>query len=339
MKVGIFAFTRQGCALARRVGEAIPEPGEISYYTMERFREPGFLAIQSPLTEFVGPLFSRKDVLIFVGACAVAVRAVAPWVRNKKEDPAVLVLDQEGRFVISLLSGHIGGANDLARTLGETLGATPVVTTATDVAGRFAVDEWANRQNLVISDMGDAKAVSAAILEGDIPLCSDFPICGSLPRGLTPGQAGPLGIYIGWERKHPFDRTLQLIPRLLHLGIGCRRGIPRETIEEAVNRVLAENGIRREAIRDVSSIDLKSEEPGLLAFCEDWGLTACFYSPGELEAVPGSFPASSFVASVTGVDNVCQRAAMKKSKTLLVPKTAREGVTVSLGAEDWEVVF
>lgn len=339
MKLALFAFTRRGCALAKKVSMLLPEAEEVRLYTMEKFSLPEFLPIRSPLWEFVGPVFSWADALIFVGACGVAVRAIAPWVKDKKEDPAVLVLDEGGQFVISLLSGHIGNANRLTRELAEKLGAAPVVTTATDVNGRFSVDEWASRQGLVIDDMRLAKAVSAAILEKEIPLTADFPIAASLPSGVIPGDAGSLGIYIGYRERTPFLRTLKLIPKVLYLGIGCRRGTSQACIENAVLTVLAKHDIRREGIIAVSSIDLKASEPGLLSFCRSWGLPVFFYSAQQLQAVPGEFTPSSFVKAATGVDNVCERAAMVEANKIIVPKTALDGVTVAVAEKNWEVAF
>ena len=183
MRAALFAFSRGGCATARRVMAALPETAFVCY-TMERFEEPDFL----PLDKAVyGACFSAMDALIFVGACGIAVREIAPYVKSKKTDPAVLCIDEAGRFVIPLLSGHIGGANALAVELAEKLNATAVVTTATDVRGKFSVDAWAARHGCVISDMGLAKAVSAAILEEDIPLCSQFSLPAPLPEGTFAG--------------------------------------------------------------------------------------------------------------------------------------------------------
>lgn len=220
MRAALFAFSRGGCATARRILAALPEEAWMCY-TMPRFEEPGFL----PLDKAVyGASFSSMDALIIVGACGIAVREIAPYVKSKKTDPAVVCIDEAGRFVIPLLSGHIGGANALAVELAEKLGATAVVTTATDVRGKFSVDAWAARHGCVISDMGLAKAVSAAILEKDIPLCSQFSLPAPLPEGTFAGESGPLGVFIGWRTKAHFARTLRLIPRVLRVGVGCRRG-------------------------------------------------------------------------------------------------------------------
>lgn len=339
MRLAVFAFTRRGCELAEKILSALSESEEVRIFTMEKFGISGFLPVSSPLWEFMGPVFSWADAMVFVGACGVAVRAIAPWVRDKKTDPAVLVVDEKGQFVISLLSGHIGNANRLAKLLAKQLGASPVITTATDVNGKFSVDQWAADQGLIIGDMAAAKAVSAAILERDVPLCADFPIAAPLPAGVVPGDSGSLGICVSYREVSPFTKTLHLIPRVLHLGIGCRRDTPKERIEDAVLTVLEEHRIHREAIKIVSSIDIKSNEPGLLSFCEAWGLPVVFYSAQALQALPGEFTPSPFVKATTGVDNVCERSAMMGANRIIVPKTARDGVTVALAEESWEVVF
>lgn len=336
MKLAVFAFTRRGCVLARK-GAEILNPDGCRKFAPAAFCPEDFEIYQPPLSEFVKPLFSWADVLLFVGSTGIAVRAIAPWVKDKKTDPAVVVMDEGGQFVISLLSGHIGGANELAKQLAQALGATGVITTATDVQGRFSVDDWAARNDLTIGSMEAAKLVSAAILEGDVPLLCDYPIATALPRGVVPGDSGPVGIYIGWRDFSPFDTTLRLIPKVLNLGIGCRRDTPEEKIAGAVRQALGP--IPLEAVKKVVSIDLKSREPGLLSFCAHRKLPAVFYSAEELNRVTGVFPASQRVKEVTGTDNVCQRAAMVDGKKCILPKTALDGVTVALAETEWEAVF
>ena len=338
MRLSILAFTRRGCCLARRVKQAL-SPAECRMMTMEKFGEPDFEAYRPPLTEAVGDLFSWCDQLVFIGSTGMAVRGIAPWVKDKKTDPGVLVIDEGGTYVISLLSGHIGGANALTVSLAAAIGAQPVVTTATDVEGKFSVDAWAARNGFVIDDMQLAKAVSAAILEGNIPIYSDFPVITGYPGGTQPGESGELGICVSYEKKTPFSNTLRLIPQILHLGIGCRRGTAEDAIRHAVDTVLEENRIDPRAVRCVASIDLKAEEAGLLAFCESRGLRPHFYAPARLRQVPGEFTPSAFVESVTGVDNVCERSALLGADKLIIKKTAVSGVTVAVAAEKLEVSF
>ena len=335
MRAAIFAFSRQGCLTARRIMEAYPDVTWQSY-TMERFAEPGFLPITP---KCYGERFSSAETLVFVGSCGIAVRKIAPFVHDKRTDPAVICVDELGTFVIPLLSGHIGRANALARRMAEALTATAVITTATDINRKFSVDTWATEHGCAISSMKLAKAVSAAILEGDIPLQSDFPLVGTLPNGVISGETGNLGIYLTVSDKEPFENTLRLIPKVLHLGIGCRRGTEKEAIERAVTQVFKENGLDFRAVQSAASIDLKKDEEGLLSFCEEQNIPIRFYSAVELEAVPGEFTPSPFVRKVTGVDNVCERAALIGADHLIVKKTACHGVTVAVATEKWEVHF
>ena len=251
----------------------------------------------------------------------------------------MLCIDEKMQFVIPLLSGHIGGANDLARRLAAALGASAVITTATDVNGKFAVDAWAAKNGCAISSMPLAKKVAAEILEHDVPLVSDFPIKGALPGGIVEKTQGALGIVIGYCMKEPFAETLRLTPRVLRVGIGCRRGTAQETIEAAVAAVLSAHQLDPSAVKGVYSIDLKQQEAGLLAACAKHNWPTVFYTAEELRSVPGEFTDSPFVQEMTGVGNVCERAAMRGAEKLLVKKTAVDGVTVAVAAEHWEVSF
>lgn len=338
MKIALFAYSRQGCRTARKV-MAHFVGHELRPFTMARFEELDFGPIEKPFRPFYGGLFGAVDAMIFVGSVGIAVREIAPHVRDKQTDPAVISIDELGHFCVPLLSGHIGGANDLALELANALGAVPVITTATDINKRFSVDAWAARRGFAIASMSRAKAVSAAILEQEVPLCCDFPITTGLANGLTLGSSGALGIYVGVYRKEPFEKTLRLVPPVLHLGIGCRKGTSAQDIEQTVEKVLQEHGIDRRAICCAASIDLKKEEEGLLQFCAGWNLPVTFYTLQQLLAVEGEFMPSEFVRSVTGVDNVCERAALLGAKELIVRKTASNGVTVALAQKHLEVDF
>ena len=164
MNIALTAFTRRGAALARDLARALSEDGHrCTLACGEKLAaELDLPDAYESLGAWVGARFVDQDALIFVGASGIAVRAIAPYVRDKFTDPAVLSLDEAGRFVVPLLSGHVGGANDLARRVAGITGGTAVISTATDVNGLFAVDEWAVKHDLVITDRRLAKAVSAA---------------------------------------------------------------------------------------------------------------------------------------------------------------------------------
>ena len=284
---------------------------------MERLHIPLYcLESKDPLTDFDIVGFSLEYELCYTNILAM--------------------LDLAG---IPLLSGHIGGANDLARRLAAALGAAAVITTATDVNGKFAADAWAAKNGCAISSMPLAKKVAAEILEHDVPLVSDFPVKGALPGGIVEKTQGALGIVIGYCTKEPFAETLRLTPRVLRVGIGCRRGTAQETVEAAVAAVLSAHQLDPSAVKGVYSIDLKQQEAGLLAACAKHNWPTVFYTAEELRSVPGEFTDSPFVQEMTGVGNVCERAAMRGAEKLLVKKTAVDGVTVAVAAEHWEVSF
>ncbi len=338
MKLAVFAYSRQGCATARRAMACFPD-SECRAYTMERFGEAGFATFARPSRPFYGELFAWADLMLFVGSCGIAVREIAPHVKDKKTDPAVICIDELGHFVISLLSGHIGGANEWTAFIAEKLGATSVITTATDINEKFSVDSWAVKNGCVIDSMRLAKAVSAAVLEHSVPLFSELPVSGALPAGLVFGDSGKLGVSISWSGKRPFEDTLLLVPKLLHLGVGCRKGIEADKVRFAVKSVLEDNNIDPRAIKCAASIDIKANEAGLLEYCREAGLEISFYPAETLASVPGEFSQSEFVKSVTGVDNVCERAALVGADKLIVRKTAIDGVTVAVAAEYSEVRF
>ena len=305
--------------------------------------------------DIYGRLFNSNDALVFVGACGIAVRKIAPYVKDKQTDPAVICIDELGTYVIPILSGHIGGANDMARYIAGQMSSTAVITTATDINGRFSVDSWAAKNGFIIDDIKAAKEVSSAILEQDIQLISEFKIAGQLPAGIRAEEGSgnavrsyndnadklrsDIGIYIGCNIRKPFSRTLRLIPKAVHLGIGCRKGTDEDSIRQAVDKVLSEHDIDKRAVKCISSIDIKSGEKGLLDYAEYNNLTINFYSVEELNNIDGDFTSSEFVKGITGVDNVCERAAMMGAEHLLVRKNAVNGVTIAAAIEHMEVHF
>ena len=332
MNIALTAFTSRGAELAERLAKALTEDGHsCALWVPERLAPETGLPGYRSLGPWTGERFADSDAILFVGASGIAVRAIAPYVRDKFTDPAVVSVDEAGRFAVPLLSGHVGGANDLARLVARRTGGTAAVSTATDVNGRFAVDQWAREQGFFLDGREGAKRVSAALLAGiSVGMESDFPIQGPLPQGVVEGPA-EAGIALTLDpEKRPFPHTVRLIPPVLHLGIGCRRGTPAATIAKAVEGVFRSRHLSLKGVAAVCSIDLKKDEAGLLAFCQGLGLPLTTYSAGELSAVPGDFTPSPFVHGVTGVDNVCERAAVRRGGSLIVPKQAGEGVTVAV---------
>lgn len=291
------------------------------------------------LAQWTGKHFSQAGALVFVGATGIAVRAIAPYIKSKVQDPAVVVVDEGAHWAIPILSGHLGGANDLARRIAGLCGAAAVLTTATDVNGAFAVDEWSKRQNCRIVNPEKIKTVSSAVLAGTpVRVSSEFLIAGNTPPGLCLTTSDSRDLYLGLHREK--SGALHLVPKIAVLGVGCRKGTAAEPLEQALDQLLAETDLCEQALCAVASIDLKKDEPGLQAFCKAHGWPLQTYSAAELAAVPGTFTPSPFVRRATGVDNVCERAAVLASGgTLFSKKHAGNGVTMALALKpytpDW----
>jgi cobalt-precorrin 5A hydrolase len=299
--------------------------------------------LKEKLREWTKLQFQSADAIIYIGAAGIAVRAIAAFIHSKTTDPAVLVIDEQANFAIPLLSGHIGGANELAGQLALKLHCVPVITTATDLNGLFAVDVFAVKNNLFIANMEYAKKISAAVLKHEkIGITSDFELKGTLPDYITPAIEQDYGICITLdERSKPFPKTLNLIPRIITLGIGCKKGKSLEEIEELVLEVLELQNISIHAVRNVATIDLKKEEQGLLEFCEKYKLELNIYSSTQLEEVSGNFTESEYVKKITGIGNVCERAAILGSSNgkMIQEKTAKNGVTVSITRREQVIYF
>lgn len=186
----MISFTDRGKITAEKLKEGLFGAGHT-------VKAETFADIRMSLRKYTEQHFYEKDAMIFVGAAGIAVRAIAPWVRSKETDPAVLCVDEAGRFVIPLLSGHLGGANDLAMLAAEILGAVPVITTATDLRQAFAVDVFAKKNQLTILNLKTAKGISAAILRGErVGLFSELTILGDMPPELSPEEPQQYNIVI-----------------------------------------------------------------------------------------------------------------------------------------------
>lgn len=337
--LSIISFTLQGGLL----GEALQEKlvmtdGKVQAYAAGKWLS--FLPASLPsgaAKVWARDQWKSADGLIFIGACGIAVRSIAPLVQAKTADPAVIVLDEKGEHVISLLSGHLGGANDLARRIAAITGGEAVITTATDVEGKFAVDVWAQENGLAISSMALAREISAAVLAGEkVGFQCPLPVEGRIPDELTGGAQARLQIRVGVRRSLPEA----FVPDALILGIGCKRGKTASEIARQIEQFLAEADIRPEAIARAVTIDRKADEAGLLAYCEAMGWPLAFYTADELRAVPGEFSPSAFVEQTVAVDNVCERAAMRGGGIrLLMRKKAANGITAAIAVTDRRIRF
>lgn len=346
MKTAIICFSDQGFHLAQSLQAGLEKFGfetEISVKS-RHVQNADECNITETLSSWTERQFREKHAIFFIGACGIAVRAIAPYIKNKDTDPAVIAIDEQGNFAVPLLSGHLGGANRMAEWAASVTGAVPVITTATDINQVFAVDLFAKKNGLNIQDLKMAKEISAALLAGVfVGFSCDFPVSGKLPKGLVNGKDTKLGISISVRKdRRLFQRTLKLIPKAVILGIGCRKGTSKECIRQAVSQILESGRIEPCALGGAASIDLKKEEQGILEYCKETGIPFTTYSAGELMQAEGEFTSSGFVSSITGADNVCERSAVLAAGDggqLMAGKQARDGVTAALAIKDWRIRF
>lgn len=366
-KIRVISFTGAGFELSERMAEILKNEYEIFQYTTKEIliqenRKAIFAA--GGLKKWCESVFFDSDALIFIGACGIAVRTIAPFLKSKTEDPAVVVSDEQGKNIISLLSGHLGGGNELTEYLAKELGANPVITTASDVNGRIAIDVWAKKNHLVITDLKMAKVIAAKIVAGEkVPFYCGGNICGQVPDELglrltdeaaeqcqaseadrlekMQEPAVAVSVHTGWG-----PNVLHLIPKTVAMGIGCKRGKSCGEIRAKAEEVLRKYRIAPESICKIASIDIKAKEPGLCAFAEELSVPFETFSAEELQEVSGEYEVSAFVKQITGVDNVCERAAMavfseeeQKKAKFICRKTAAGGVTIALVCREWGVSF
>lgn len=295
-----------------------------------------------PVRDFVRTQFARCRLLVFIGAAGIAVRLLSGLPAAKDKDPAVLVIDELGRYVIPILSGHLGGANRMAARLAAALGAQCILTTATDLENRFAVDSWAAAHGCAVADVHGIGRISAAVLRGErVGFASDFAVSGALPEGLFTDESCAAGICVSLdEAKKPFAFTLNVVPQIAVLGAGCKRGTDPAAFAHFAEETLAQAHISPRAVCALASLELKKDEPCLLEYARALGVPLRCFSAAQLAAVPGSFTASAFVRAATGVDNVCERsAALLAGAQPLVRKTARSGMTLSIALREWKCTF
>ena len=339
----LIALTRNGVNLALQIQANLPG---CACYVPSRHR----LALAMGAVGFerlgtvVPALWREFGGLVFIMATGIVVRQIAPLLKNKTSDPAVVVLDERGNYVISLVSGHLGGANRLARTIARIIGGQPVITTASDVQHRPAIDLLAQDLGLEIENLPMLATVTRSLLE-------DEPVWGYDPEHrLEPWLAKEPHILwlreapgTAWERKAgigiwvsaylaPTDWPCVILrPRNLVVGVGCNRGAAAEEILELLHRVFTRERLSVRAIRNLASIEAKADEEGILEAGRQLGRPVHFFSRQELEKVAVPNP-SRVVLAHMGVESVCEATALMsaQSSELIVTKEKTANVTLAV---------
>lgn len=321
MKTCVLALTAEGKQLARCIAEALPG---CRLHTVDgRVAD----AVREVWTEFGG--------IICVMAAGIVVRSIAPLLADKTTDPCVVVIDQKGQHAISLLSGHLGGGNDLACRVAAITGGCPVITTASDVMSRTALDLWAKRHNLHITDRSRLTEKSAMLVNGAVlRVYSNLPLMG-LPADFAACSSADEADLVITSNKFMTLSGLWCIPEILYVGVGCNRGTPAADIEQSFAELCEQHGIARQGVAGVATIDIKHDEHGILRFAQNHGVEPCFFAREVLNSVADvSFSEAAMKA--VGVQGVAEPAALLAARAdgseaeLIVRKMKWKDVTLAV---------
>lgn len=356
MVIRITAFTTKGWELVLKIEELMGE------HLIEK------KSLDEDTDAFIKNSFKYNLPLIFVGSCGIAVRKISPYVNDKTMDSPVIVIDEKGKFVVPILSNHLGGANKISCYVAKLIGAQAVITTATDVNNKFAVDIFAQNNGLIILNKERIKTVSSKILNDEkirMAISPSFEINKTcIPDSVEivslSNNKGEIDVYVASDMSEINDMeangessscVLKLLFKPYALGIGCRKNIDFEKLDSFIVNTLCSNNIDINHVFGMASLDLKKKERGLLYFSSKYRISFSTFDSEELNSLAGDFSKSDFVREVTGVSNVCERSAamlagakhndsgIEEIMSLPYPdrwpkkvleKTAKDGMTLSV---------
>lgn len=349
MKLAVIAVTNNGALLAGRLAKNLS--GHVDVFARDGRNPLGASHVYQSLSQLMTEIFPRYDGMVFIMAAGIVVRVIAPHIQDKRFDPAVVVMDEAGRHAISLLSGHIGGANDLAQLVGQAVGAEPVITTATDVVGKPAADVLAVKLALVIEPFEQLKHINAALANGE--QVSFFVDLSLANREKYQQQAAAIGVdlqdmaelagghydaaVVITDRAVQIDKPhLFLRPPTLAAGIGCRRGTASAEISDALRDACSRIERSIHSITVIGSSVVKQDESGLLTVGRELNIPLEFFSNGEIQECITKYELniSRFVEEQIGVGNVCEATALLAGRAdkLIFPKTKYSQVTIAIAA-------
>lgn len=313
----VFYITDSGLALADRLRDLYPDIKATKYSAAA-----------------VAGSWTTEKGLIFIMAAGIIIRGIAPLIRDKRSDPGVVMLDDKGRFAVSLLGGHLGGANRLASEIAQFLGGRAVITTASDVNNMPALDLWAAEQDLVIDGWDLLPGAGTRLVNtGSLKIYSEIQV-GLPDEFVATGDPCEADVLITNKKIASVSEEprLYLRPKNLAVGIGCNSGTSGEEIERAVTKVFEEHNLSFLSARALATIDLKAGEPGLLDFAGRHGIRIVTYTPDELNSVQGP-EKSAVVFNATGAYAVAEAAALiasGESGRLIVRKQKLGNLTVAV---------
>ncbi|MBN1467637.1 MAG: cobalt-precorrin 5A hydrolase [Fusobacteriaceae bacterium] len=320
----IFCVTENGIEIAKKINEKISS----DVFVIEKFNKNFGISFTS-LKEIINENFKKYKYLVFIMATGIVTRIIAPHILKKDVDPAVISIDEQGNFVIPLLSGHLGGANNQSKKIANIINSIPVITTATDVSGKIAVDTLAENLNCKLDSLESAKKVTSLILQNK-------EISIDLPKNIEVNNKNAEGIIL-ITNKINIEIT-KIIPQNICVGIGCKKGTKVEDLEMFVNEVFNNFNLNIESIKNLNSCWVKQEEEGLLKLSKLINRKINFFSKEEIEKFENLIEEKSdFVKNTIGVYGVsepCAYLGSNRKGKFLVKKIKKQGMTLSLFEEE-----
>ena len=322
-------FTQRGERIIEKINSESKKrgikPAEAFFCSGSDDIKEGFCRVSKPVREWTKEFFLPGNALIFVGAVGIAVRAVYGIAEDKLSDCPVVVTDDNGQFVIPVLSGHAGGANKLAMVLADLLGAVPVITTSTDINDAFSVDSFAVENRLTITDREGIKKVSVKALE-------DKKVTISV-KNFPPSEKADVIVADETDAEY----SLLLRPKKYTVGIGMKKNKDCEQAEAFFLETLNRAGIDTCDVYAICTIDVKEDEAAVRFLRDKYRIPVLAFDKEILKKAQGDFTSSQFVQSTVGVDNVCERAAVIAAgagSELILKKQSRDGMTMAIAVRD-----
>lgn len=334
MKTAVIAITEKGSILASNISNVLN--ADLFLFDEHMKEKNNIRKLEKPLSKNIQNLFNNYEGLIFIMAIGIVVRVIAPYIVSKIKDPAIVVLDEKGNYVVSLLSGHIGGANELAIKVAKIVGGKAVITTATDINNTPAADIIAKENNCHIENIENLKYINGALARGEtINLFTDYKVNNSKEDFIViNSQEEYKNNIVLSDRIHNlnFGITLYLRPKILVLGIGCKKNIEYKKIELSIKAFMDKNNRSINSINIISSIDIKAHENGILDFCKNYNIVYKTFTAEQLKTVEHKFTISEFVKQTVGVGNVCETSGYIASNKgyQIASKTLYNGITLAL---------
>lgn len=342
LNMAIVVVTKRGLKIASKIEKAFSCDIYIKSNYIDDKSSINVKRIKGNFIRFVHSIFPKYDQIVFITATGIAVRSIAGVVEDKRYDPAIVVIDEQGRYCISLLSGHFGGANELARKLSKTLNAQPIITTASDGQGFEGIDTLAKELGLYIDNFKCLKYVSSALVNGcNVAFLGDEKELLSFFRSKLKQKTATFNKKLDKKCKAAVfitDKEVScsiphviLRPRKIVLGIGARKNTPYKVLQKKLDDILKSYNLSKKSIYRIASIDVKKHEKCILKLGEELGVPLIFYSAEELKTVESLFHVSDFVRKTVGVGSVAKPAAyMASNKGSKILYYAGSGITLAV---------